>query len=322
MDDIKVTVYCPAYNHESYIRSALDGFVMQKTNFQFEVLVHDDASTDRTADIIREYELKYPDIIKAIYQKENLYRRKINRTYAYLLDKTRGKYIAFCEGDDYWNDPYKLQKQYDYMEAHPECSAVVHEAETLRVDTMTFSAYTKYDFEENGYDFDFTKLIENLSSFPTASLFFKKEFYTKHEAFLKSVSVYDYVIKLLLASDGTVHVLKGVMSVYRLGSVGSWTVRIARSQNNYITHLKKAIDILNQIDAYTDYKYHDSVKQEIHIREFNIHCISADMREIKSPVFLNDYKKLSPKNKLILHIKCCFPRLYNVLIRVTKNIHR
>ena len=114
---IKLSVICLTYNHEKFIRQALDGFVMQKTNFPFEVIVHDDASTDETAKIIREYEIKYPELIKPIYQKENLWQKGIP-TKNYIYPKINGKYVALCEGDDYWTDPLKLQKQVDFLEAH------------------------------------------------------------------------------------------------------------------------------------------------------------------------------------------------------------
>jgi glycosyltransferase involved in cell wall biosynthesis len=120
-----VSICCLTYNHEAYIRQCLEGFVMQKTNFQFEVLIHDDASTDSTADIILEYVSKYPNIIKPIYQTENQYLKGINVSAEYQYLRAKGKYIALCEGDDYWTDPYKLQKQVDFLEANPNY-AMVH----------------------------------------------------------------------------------------------------------------------------------------------------------------------------------------------------
>ena len=119
-DGIKVSVICLAYNHEKYIRKCLDGFVMQKTNFKFEALVHDDASTDKTAEIIREYEEKYPDIIKPVYQTENQHSKKISIFTTFLAPNARGEYLAWCEGDDCWTDPGKLQKQVDFLDAHPD----------------------------------------------------------------------------------------------------------------------------------------------------------------------------------------------------------
>lgn len=128
MEPTVVTVFCITYNHEKFIRQALEGMVMQKTNFPFEVLVHDDASTDGTADIIREFEARYPEIIRPIYQTENQYSQGKRICEDIMLPRTKGKYIALCEGDDVWTDPLKLQKQVDFMESHPEFQATVHRA--------------------------------------------------------------------------------------------------------------------------------------------------------------------------------------------------
>lgn len=117
-----VTIRCITYNHEPYIRQCLEGFVMQQTNFPFEAIVHDDASTDGTAAIIREYAEKYPDIIKPIYETENQYSKHDGSLDRIMDAHMNGKYIALCEGDDYWIDPLKLQKQVDLLEQYPECS--------------------------------------------------------------------------------------------------------------------------------------------------------------------------------------------------------
>lgn len=115
-----VSVLCLVYNHEPYLRQCLDGFVMQKTDFGFEAIVHDDASTDNSAAILREYAEKYPDIIKPIYEVENQYRKGTLRAIMDNAVSDSSKYIALCEGDDYWTDPHKLQKQVDFLESHPD----------------------------------------------------------------------------------------------------------------------------------------------------------------------------------------------------------
>lgn len=119
---LMVTIRCCAYNQEPYIRECLEGFVMQQTNFRFEAIVHDDASTDGTAAIIREYAEKYPDIIKPILETENQYSKGDGSLGRIMNEHTHGKYVAYCEGDDYWIDPLKLQKQVDFLEEHPEIS--------------------------------------------------------------------------------------------------------------------------------------------------------------------------------------------------------
>lgn len=114
-----VSICCITYNHEKYIRDAIESFLMQETDFPFEIIIHDDASTDKTAEIIREYERKYPELIKPIYQTENQYSKGL-RVSLLTYKKAKGKYIAFCEGDDYWTDPLKLQKQVTFLEKNPD----------------------------------------------------------------------------------------------------------------------------------------------------------------------------------------------------------
>jgi len=119
-----VSISCITYNHENYIRDTIEGFLMQKTNFSFEILIHDDASTDKTADIIREYEKKHTDLIFPIYQTVNQYSKEIMISPKFNWPRARGKYMAICEGDDYWTDPYKLQKQVDFLERNEEYGLV------------------------------------------------------------------------------------------------------------------------------------------------------------------------------------------------------
>ena len=103
-----LSICCVTYNHESFISQCLDGFLMQQTDFPFEILIHDDASADGTANIIMEYEAKYPDLIKPIYQTENQFSKGIKISVTFNFPRAKGKYIALCEGDDYWTDPLKF----------------------------------------------------------------------------------------------------------------------------------------------------------------------------------------------------------------------
>jgi len=125
---ILVAISCITYNHKDYLRQCLDGFVMQKTNFRYVAVVHDDCSTDGTTDILRDYAAKYPDIILPIYEEENQYSKHngaIGRKMHETFDRLGAKYIAICEGDDYWTDPYKLQKQVDILEKDESLIACV-----------------------------------------------------------------------------------------------------------------------------------------------------------------------------------------------------
>ena len=136
-DNIMVSIVCVVYNHERFLRDTLNGFVSQVTNFPIEILIHDDASTDGSAAIIHEYEKKYPNIFFPIYQTENQYSKGVKIADVLLYPRCRGKYIAICEGDDYWTDPHKLQKQYDALERNPDIDLCANGARI--VDAITRS---------------------------------------------------------------------------------------------------------------------------------------------------------------------------------------
>ena len=147
-EDLMVTICCTAYNHEPYIRQCLEGFVMQKANFHFEAIVHDDASTDGTAVIIQEYAEKYPNIIKPIYETENQYSKKDGSLAKIMNEHMHGKYIAMCEGDDYWIDPLKLQKQVDFLEQNLDYVFCCHRYKIYDENKMLFRKEYGYDYYE------------------------------------------------------------------------------------------------------------------------------------------------------------------------------
>jgi len=177
-EPLMVTIRCITYNHEPYIRQCLDGFVMQKTNFRFEAIVHDDASTDGTAAIIREYAEKYPDIIKPIYEKENQYSKHDGSLRRIMDAHMRGKYVAICEGDDYWIDSYKLQKQVDFLEANPEYALVYTDAYIVDSDSKVMNLRRT----PKSYSGDVTKKIFQKGSFViTATSCYRRDYYSEYE---------------------------------------------------------------------------------------------------------------------------------------------
>lgn len=132
---------CITYNHEHYIAEALDSFLSQETDFPFQVIVHDDASTDGTADIIRRYAERYPRIIRPIYEVENQYLKPDSLTRKKVAACLGGEYYAICEGDDHWCDNRKLQKQYDYMSQHDDCvlcchNSIIHDVSGKEADAL------------------------------------------------------------------------------------------------------------------------------------------------------------------------------------------
>lgn len=220
MEQPKVIVWCLTYNQKDFIRDALDGFVMQKTSFPFEVVVHDDASTDGTTDIVVDYAQKFPDIITPMVEQENQWQKGgLKHIIDIMNDKhRRAQYIAFCEGDDYWTDPQKLQRQVDFLDSHPDYSMCFH------------SAKKKYETDAKAWidcehiqdkDYDPTDVFVNWTV-PTASVLCRKEamdFYAnlKHP---ERIQNYDIFIILSCAMIGKIRGMHEQMSVYRIQGEG------------------------------------------------------------------------------------------------------
>ena len=173
MNNPTVTVWCLTYNQKEFIKDALDGFVMQKTSFPFEVIVHDDASTDGTTDIVNEYAKKYPEIIKPMIETENQWQKGGLKHIISIMNEKhrRGKYIAFCEGDDYWTDPLKLQRQVVFLESHSDYSMCFHSAKK-KYETNAVAWIDCENIQDK--DYDATDIFVNWTV-PTASVLCRKE---------------------------------------------------------------------------------------------------------------------------------------------------
>lgn len=158
-----VAIYTLVYNHAPFLRDYFEGVIAQQTNFPFIAVVHDDCSTDGSTDIIREYAEKYPQIIKPIYEGVNCYQ---NDLWDQVIVKMRAaykdaKYIAFCEGDDYWTDPLKLQKQVDILEQHPEYAFCCHRYKIIHESDHSISSDYAQDFFKDGEDLVVTQELQS-----------------------------------------------------------------------------------------------------------------------------------------------------------------
>lgn len=240
-----VSICCATYNHELYIKETLKGFLSQKTNFPFEILIHDDSSTDSTADIIREYESKYPNLIKPIYQNENQYSKgvKINQTILFPIAK--GRYIAMCDGDDYWTSGKKLQTQFNILEGNKKYIISTHLTENFGLNNMPLkSEYTGDD------------IIRNYSPCHTSSYFFRNVvfFFGKGRLpkYMYSGMSGDYILACYLTGFGLMHVHKECMSVYRRHENGVF-VRHANKQGE-IFKAKNILSIRDSIRFYFGYR--------------------------------------------------------------------
>lgn len=207
-----VSIRCLVYNHEAYLRQCLDGFVMQKTNFRFEAIVHDDASTDGSAAIIREYAEKYPYIIKPIFETENQYSKRDGSLRRIMDEACKGKYIAMCEGDDYWTDPFKLQKQVDFLESHSEYGLCYAKARSYDQRAGRFKG------EIGSYCAGFVEFLEAKASIPALTVMYRAEYLKGYSDFVdgKRWLMGDAPLWLYIAYNSKIYFLDEVVAVYRV----------------------------------------------------------------------------------------------------------
>ncbi|HAF30218.1 MAG TPA: hypothetical protein DCG75_14345 [Bacteroidales bacterium] len=209
-----VSILCITYNHEQYISQAIEGFLIQKTKFPIEIIIHDDASTDNTAIIIRSYEEKSPNLFYNIYQIENQFSKGDGDVGKIAFSAARGKYIALCEGDDYWTDPYKLQKQVDFLEGNDNYGMTYSNVRIF------YQAQNKFSYKNwAGKATTFNELI-NGNTITTMTAVFRKSLYEKYELDInpqqKNWLMGDYPLWLYIALKSKIYFLDDVTGVYRI----------------------------------------------------------------------------------------------------------
>lgn len=278
-DGFLVRTFCAAYNHESYITDALKGFVKQETTFPVVYAIVDDASTDRTAEVIREFvkenfalqdtsvayekDTDYGHVTFAqhktnkncffavIYLKENHYSQKKPKT-PYLTEWEDTKYIALCEGDDYWTDPLKLQKQVNYMENHPDCCMCSHSAD-WEIEGELYKGGCQYKDSRNLTTDD---VIRNNGLYlATNSLVYRAWLNNERPDWRTKAAVGDFPLQVLGTLKGELHFLSDTMSVYRFMRSGSWTTQQNVSKERRLSHAKNKTLWMGLLDIDTGYQY-------------------------------------------------------------------
>lgn len=214
-----VSVTCNTFNHENFIHKAIGGFLLQQTTFPVEIIIHDDASTDKTTEIIEEYAKKYPEFIFPILQKENQFSKGIKISATYVFPNARGKYIALCEGDDYWTDPLKLQKQVDFLEANKDFAICHHNMQVI------YEENTTEPHLSNPPDQKEVTTIEDLAHgnyIYTASCVFRNGLIGEFPGWYSKCPIGDYPLHMLNARSGKIRYLPDIMGVYRVHLGGIW----------------------------------------------------------------------------------------------------
>ena len=286
-----VTIRCLVYNHEPYLRQCLDGFVMQKTNFRFEAIVHDDASTDGSADIIREYAAKYPDIIKPIIETENQYSKRDGSLGRIMNAHTHGKYVALCEGDDYWIDPLKLQKQVDFLESNSDY--VMTYSDAIVVDGNSKPIFHRAPRRYSG---NITKELLNKGNFiRTASACFRnryEEYSIEREKIPFKLMMADLPMWIYYSTIGKVHCFDEKMVAYRV---------LLESASHFSDKSKLIAFYANaeQITKYFNLRYNVGLSEEDIEHRCDVSRVRA-MATISRQEFVSHWITLIKKRKRVL----------------------
>lgn len=309
MDNVMVSVYCMTYNHAGLIRKCLDGFIMQKTDFKFEIWVHDDCSNDGTIEILKEYETKYPELMNVVYESENQYSQGKDIS-TIMKPYFRGKYIALCEGDDCWTDPSKLQKQFNFMENNPEYTLCTHKVkEVMLEDGSCFEHPKEFDHDDTIVPGFIVR--KGGGFFPTCSFFRRADVNVIPNRWGSGICE-DFNIILSSMLCGNVYYMDDCMGIKHTGYPGSWSSR--HSQIEMIANHKKAeIESIRRFDEETNGKYHEFVEEKVLINNYQIECVFyQNYKKLFTDKYLSQSKKyLSKKVIMKTWIKAYFGWFYS-----------
>lgn len=263
-----VSVDCCTYNHEKFIARAIEGFLVQETSFPFEVIIHDDASTDKTADVIREYGKQYPSLIKPIFQTENQYSKRLGSISAqFVWPLAKGKYIALCEGDDFWTDPFKLQKQVDLLEKNQDCSACFTNA--LFINEINNANKLFVTMLNRGFVSKRNIVIHGGGMYPSASLVFRKDMLNL-DLFEKITELAgDELLIYSMLLGGRIFYLDEVTCAYRRWSGGTYS-GISNSNEKLAELKRKSIYGYKKFDKFSKLKYHKYFNRKISLERLYI----------------------------------------------------
>jgi glycosyltransferase involved in cell wall biosynthesis len=320
-----LSVAVVAYNHENYISQALDGILMQETDFPFEIVVHDDCSTDSTVNILEEYAKKYPNIIKLILQKENQYSQgRLIETI--LFPKLLGKYIAICEGDDYWIDPHKLQIQLDEMHKIENCQISFHSAINKWEDKSKKDEITTKQADGNKL-FTPSEMILGGGAFcPTASLILEKEAVENLPEWFDKAPFADLFLQFLGSLKGGALYIDRPMSVYRLQSVGSWTYNMVHDIEKKEKSFGKLLATLNEMDKYFNLQFHSEIiyrKSDIYHELALAYLLNNDFVKFKENINRSyDLAEKKSKKLLLAYYLRNLPIVLLVIIKLYKKLNK
>jgi glycosyltransferase involved in cell wall biosynthesis len=263
---MKVSILTITYNHERYITQAIESILVQKVNFDYEIVIGEDCSKDSTRGIVVDFQKRYPGKIRLLLREQNL---GAIRNLVQTLHACQGEYVAILEGDDYWTSPHKLQKQVAFLDEHPECSMCFHDATIIHEDgSREPRRYCRVDQKE-------IPTLEDLlviNFIPTCSVMFRRGLVGNFPDWFYTLKMGDWPLHILNAQHGKIGYINEVMGVYRVHSGGIWTCGgKAWSLDDYIARTKYSdIDFYEAINRHLGYKYNNLIRNQISDRSYSL----------------------------------------------------
>lgn len=324
---VDVSILCTAYNHERFIADALLSFINQETRYSIEVIVHDDASMDSTPEIIRQFQERYPMIVKPILQRENQTSKGISVS-EICASHAHGRYIAICEGDDFWIDTRKLEKQINYLETHRDCTFCFTNGRQINAQTGRFENpclpgtwHEEKHFIPGTQDLGVSEVVY-IPCAPTASYVYPREV---HERLLTEKREYpsncfkgDYYCQLLATSYGYAHFIDEEMVAYRVANADSMTGKWRDDRTIWTRHAGRVLSMLESFDVKTRHQYSNEIQECALQYRFSIAFENLDSGVLREKTF-REYAKTDPSISMLNYwVAVLAPSLYRA-IRKMKN---
>jgi len=313
-----VSVVCITYNHELYLREAIESFLMQETTFPFEVIIHDDASTDNTTAIIKEYHSRYPNIVRPIYQKENQYTKGGFKPSVYAAGYASSEYIALCEGDDFWVSKRKLQIQIDAMESHPELDISFHSAYCIRDGVRDDKPSWNYGFDRI---FMPDVILSQTGIFaPTPSYIIRRAVLEKLPRwFFDTAPVGDVFLEMYGAKRGGALYLDNALAAYRVNSLNSWSSGFRIDSTSYHDHwirmIKSYICLKDDFSDYSDAYNVMLAKAQSHMAAY--YLLSGNASKFRTAIneSYHSFYCASIKQRFLYRGYCC-PKVLRIIYKL------
>lgn len=316
-----VTIRCMTYNHEKYIASAIEGFLKQKTFFPFQIFIHDDCSTDTTPNVIMEYQKKYPDIINAVYESENQWSKKNGALEKIIRENIHSKYVALCEGDDYWIDEYKLEKQIEYLERHSDCAISITNGKVLNLKNGKYESIFLDSDEEVFGGCNQRMTLANCASIlfpPTASYVYRYDYGNGIDQVPKCFNG-DLRQRLYYMTKGYCYYFKDETVVYRKNVEDSAMSKAGKqSRSDSLLRAKKTCEMIDYIDKLSNYEHSNELWKIKLNHALTVISNSQKIGVLKDPVYYKVFRQCTFGKKLKILIKIGTPewlykRIKNIL---------